>query len=618
MFHYSKEMAPIPVRMPDRRIPQALAAWLLAGTLTISSASVLAASPPPAKKPTGSPASNTAFQEAARLVEEGNRLANSEQYAQAIPLYEKAIKLLPQETQLKKNLAVLYANYGVQLQNQQAYPQATQAFEHSLAIDPNQPPVKKAMGANYYYQAMEKRQASPPDPAGALALMKQAIATDPTEPAFRQGLASIHMEIARDAIGQDKMLEAIQQLEAARQLDPASSAIKVSLVNVYLRQAQQQEADRAQWLEKALALDSSESTRERVSAIRENKGAPSGPSPHPFMHGVAQPAPTQITTGAQTMKKSLPPEALKLSVDQMLRDVEKQLELTPPEGSSLKDRLETAETQVLGSPQTGTVNLRTKTLYAELFGQAAPPSDQGSQPQLAQAPVETSEHAYLDEVFKLTEGRVIRWGKFPLRVYIDTPKDLPDFRPEYVEAVNAGLEQWKNATHSFVTTVVVKNRESADVLISWSETYTDRFASMEEVPDFYKKYAVPKANPMLRVLSIASMLTPGYFSLAPQALGAAMQYQQVKKIQTLVDESKITLGLAPLKGLSKEAAQTTLKNMTIHEFGHVLGLKAHSPQAGDVMYPVLKSDTVSTPSSRDIETLRQLYARPANIVLNIR
>jgi predicted Zn-dependent protease len=123
---------------------------------------------------------------------------------------------------------------------------------------------------------------------------------------------------------------------------------------------------------------------------------------------------------------------------------------------------------------------------------------------------------------------------------------------------------------------------------------------------------------MIRVMSIASMLAPGYFSLAPQALGAAMQYQEAKKLQVLVDESKITLGLAPLKGLAPEDARRMLQNMTAHEFGHVLGLKAHSPVEGDLMFPVLKSTDTEAPSFRDIETLRQLYGRPANIILNVR
>ena len=60
-----------------------------------------------------------------------------------------------------------------------------------------------------------------------------------------------------------------------------------------------------------------------------------------------------------------------------------------------------------------------------------------------------------------------------------------------------------------------------------------------------------------------------------------------------------------------------IRNMAAKEFAHVLGLKAASPESGDITYPELRSDAVQDPSSRDLETLRQLYTRPANIILNV-
>jgi predicted Zn-dependent protease len=291
----------------------------------------------------------------------------------------------------------------------------------------------------------------------------------------------------------------------------------------------------------------------------------------------------------------------------------------PPESAKkpLKERLEALETQMYGAPKEGTVNLRVKALYASVLGERAP-ADHGSQPDLVQEPIQTSDHSYLDAIFKTTEGRVIRWNKFPIRVFIADGKENNRFKMAYAQAVIDALEAWKQSTGGFVSSVLVKNEQAADVIVTWTDTYTDRFASMEEVPDYYKKYAVPKANPMMRVLQVASMLAPGYFSLAPQAVGAALQYQQVKKLQVLVDESKIQMGLSVTDGLSEEAAKQLVFNMAMHEIGHVVGLKGHSAQEGDVMFPKLGTTSLSKPSGRDMETLRQLYSRPANLVLNIR
>jgi predicted Zn-dependent protease len=133
----------------------------------------------------------------------------------------------------------------------------------------------------------------------------------------------------------------------------------------------------------------------------------------------------------------------------------------------------------------------------------------------------------------------------------------------------------------------------------------------------YKNYTPPKNNPLITAVRMASMFTPGYFALVPQAASAAMQYQQVKKLAVIQNESKITLGLEPVKDLSPDAAKLVIQNMAAKEFGHALGLKGASPKEGDLLYPQLRSDVAQLPSSRDLATLREIYNRPPNILLNV-
>lgn len=582
----------------------------LLAALVLSGVSMMDAAPPS----TGKPANNSTSRPLTAIVADANRYANAEDFSRAIPLYEEAVRLAPTEKTLKNNLAVIYFNYGVQLQRQKHYEDANRNFDKSLALQPDKM-VVKAKAASYYYQGLELRDSGTQDFSAVKALLNKAIALDAQEFAFKKALASVLLEEARGRIDQGKLEEGVTLLEEARSFDPDGDALKQSLINIQLKLAKDHPEQRQQWLDKVTALDHSPETLAKIEIVK---------APVAQIAGGAAPALSGSTSQVQHAPTKLSAETLKLSVSQMLTDIEKQLELQPSEGLTLKDRLEAAEVQVYGTPQVspekgGALNVRVKKLYTTLFGGGeGKPADQGSNTALSQEPVETSQYSYLDRVFKVTEGRVIRWGKFPLRVYIDEPKNNPRFKPEYVKTVKEALEDWKVGTRNFVTYVVVNSRTAADVQVDWADTYTDRFADMEETPDYYKKYTVPKQSPLVKVLSLASSLAPGYYGIAPQAVGAALQYRQMQQMQTIIDESKITLGLSALDGLPPEEASMMLKNMVAHEYGHVLGLKAHSTEEGDLMYPVIKTAEAAKPSVRDVETLRQIYNRPANIVLNMR
>jgi len=153
--------------------------------------------------------------------------------------------------------------------------------------------------------------------------------------------------------------------------------------------------------------------------------------------------------------------------------------------------------------------------------------------------------------------------------------------------------------------------------VSWANQYIDRFADPENAPSLYKNFTPPKRSKLLTAVQMASMFTPGYFSLAPQAVNAAMQYNINKKLQVIQDESKIAIGLTPTQNLPPDAAKLLVQNMAAKEFGHALGLKGNSSQAGDLLYPELRSDVAQLPTTRDLATLREIYDRPPNILLNV-
>lgn len=51
-----------------------------------------------------------------------------------------------------------------------------------------------------------------------------------------------------------------------------------------------------------------------------------------------------------------------------------------------------------------------------------------------------------------------------------------------------------------------------------------------------------------------------------------------------------------------------LRRVCLHEVGHALGLQGHSPNPDDVMYPVATFIQRTDLSSRDVKTIRLLYA----------
>jgi hypothetical protein len=305
----------------------------------------------------------------------------------------------------------------------------------------------------------------------------------------------------------------------------------------------------------------------------------------------------------------------------MLRDMENQLQITPDKKATINDRLDTVEKQVLGKTQSGALATRTKTVYTALMGSYDGTLNQ-SNVNLVQAPATNSENSYLDEIFKVTDGKVVRWGRFPIRVYFEEPKadskESALYKAEYKAAALKGFEVWKERTDGFVKFLEIKNPLSADVIVNWTEPYVDRFADPDKAPDVYKTYTPPKRSHLMTAVQMASMFTPGYFSLVPQAAAAGLQYQQYKKMAVIQEESKVYLGLAPTKSLQPEAATLLIQNMAAKEFGHALGLKGSSPTQGDLLYPELRSDAPQYPTTRDLTTLRELYNRPPNIILNVR
>lgn len=546
------------------------------------------------------------------LISQGNAAAEKQDYGSAIRFYEQARLKSPQEKVLKNNLAVLYANYAVSLQEQKKYAEAFKFLDKGLALattaSKEERNIQGAKASVYFSQAMDLKEAAQNNTNGTTdfapmkALVEKALVLSPNEMAFKKGMASIYLEEAYQLASQERFSDAAPLLENALTYDPQSRAVKQSLANVYLGQARNDYEHRKALVEKALATDDSPKVKQVADKLLSQDSASTSES-------------GSFAASPNEAKGSVSKAASQLSVAEMIHDMEAQLQVTPAKNATLNDRLDTLEKQILGKSQSGALATRTKTAYSTLMGGASGSLEQ-SNVALTQSPLARTDNNYVNEVFKVTDGKVVRWGKFPIRVYFEEPKENPLYKPEYKEAALKGFEIWKERTNGFANYLEIKNAQAADVVVSWTDNYVDRFADPENLPTVYKNYKPPKKSHLMTAVQMASMMTPGYFSLAPQAASAALQYQQYKKLLVIQEESKIRLGLAPTQNLNQDAAKVLIQNMAAKEFGHALGIKGVSPQKGDLLYADLRSDTVQAPSNRDLETLREIYNRPPNILLN--
>ncbi len=543
------------------------------------------------------------------LINRGNQAAENQDFATAIQAYEQGIKKAPSEKLLKTNLAVLYANYAVNFQEQKQYDTALQYLDKGMALVPADSKearsIQNGRASVYFSQAMDLKESkealTTADFAQIKALLEKALALSPGEVAFKKGMAGIYLDEAYQLAVQENFSDAMPLLEKARTYDPSGKAIKQSLANVYLGMARNDVANRKSWVEKALATDNSPNIQQVADKL--------------LLVGHVSASTDGFAADPNEVKGQAPRAISQLSVSDMVRDMEAQLQVSPAKGATLNERLEVLERQVLGKPQTGALAVRTKTVYTALMGSFDGTLEQ-SNIHLTQAPALKSEDSYLDEIFKVTDGKVVRWGKFPLRIYFEAPKENALYKEAYKTAALKGFDAWKDRTDGYVKFLEVKNPQAADVIVNWTDAYVDRFADPEKSPSVYKDYTPAKRSRLLTVVQMASMFTPGYFSLVPQAAAAGLQYQQYKKLAIIQEESKIYLGLTPTKALNPEAANLLIQNMAAKEFGHALGLKGSSTQSGDLLYPELRSDIAQVPTNRDLQTLRELYNRPPNIILN--
>ncbi len=156
-----------------------------------------------------------------------------------------------------------------------------------------------------------------------------------------------------------------------------------------------------------------------------------------------------------------------------------------------------------------------------------------------------------------TAGNYTFWTHFPISVYIGATTDANR------AATIAGFNQWVTATGGRVSYQLVNTPTNTDLVVSYSPQ-----------------------DPNSTTLG----LTTVYYYQSNNTIASA----------------KMQLFFYTPSQLSNASAAN--QSIAAHEFGHALGIGAHSPNPTDLMYPYLDPANGSEPiSTRDLNTLKTIY-----------
>ena len=180
----------------------------------------------------------------------------------------------------------------------------------------------------------------------------------------------------------------------------------------------------------------------------------------------------------------------------------------------------------------------------------------------------TSKDNYLTYV--IPGGKVVHFSsaRMPLRVYISDGLKVPGWNSGMKQSVLYAMRAWYSATHGKVSFTQTFNEANADIIVRWRNNFTDG------------------------ILGISPLETIGD-TIVRSDVNLAVYYPDSNQPIPMED----------------------LKAIAVHEMGHAIGLRGHSPFPDDIMF-YSKTRQQNTLSQRDINTIGMLYKLDADVKNN--
>jgi tetratricopeptide (TPR) repeat protein len=180
----------------------------------------------------------------------------------------------------------------------------------------------------------------------------------------------------------------------------------------------------------------------------------------------------------------------------------------------------------------------------------------------------SSKDNYLTYV--LFHGKVVHFStdRMPLKVFISDGRGVQGWSSGMKQAVTYAMRAWQSATHGRVYFAQVYSDANADIVVHWRRNFSD-----------------------------------GILGVSPlQTVGDTIVQSDVN-LATFYPDSN-----APIPG-------EDLKAIAIHELGHAIGMRGHSPNPDDIMF-FSKTRQLNTLSQRDTNTIGMLYKLQADVQNN--
>jgi len=191
-----------------------------------------------------------------------------------------------------------------------------------------------------------------------------------------------------------------------------------------------------------------------------------------------------------------------------------------------------------------------------------------------------------------------RWDpkRFPLAVWVEPPKiDAPlqnEFNPkqpnDFVEAAWRALDEWQHALGGVVSFRRAESEASSDLQV--------QLIGQEGPSPEGEGVQVLGNTPLQRACQVKS---------SEVHAGRVDVSFEVPRIQVYIADQ---FGLLPPDQVERNV---------LHEMGHALGMRGHSPIPADLMYEVARDRRVDRLSAEDVNSFRALYAIPNGTVYEI-
>jgi tetratricopeptide (TPR) repeat protein len=172
-------------------------------------------------------------------------------------------------------------------------------------------------------------------------------------------------------------------------------------------------------------------------------------------------------------------------------------------------------------------------------------------------------------------GKVFRWPleKMPLRVFIEDGHGCPGFQDSFTQYLIDAFNNWSQATQGRLTFLQVANPNQADIICSWT------------------------GNP---------------YDVGPTGSDVEQGICQMNSVERS-NENFVRINRANVRILTvdrethKSISDDDMKKTTLHELGHALGLRGHSPNNHDIMFFSVSPTVWPVLSKRDKATLERVY-----------